>query len=285
MLQVPFVSAPEMRFTEELTELVGYCTIFIRPDAAPYNRLVIKDLATIEQACDQFATLKRAMLAASLNVGCGIRVKDDLAVLNDDAAQLPSEPDQPFVCRQERSLARLIITAAEPRYQLPRALPKVIQGIKVAMTSSFAVEATRDERVALACDLYTNSFFEKSVAASFITLIGTLEVLKDQESVTPEAIRLISGWLGKIDQLERSEAASFRGQLEHMTQLSISRGIGRVVSRHLGQDRGREIQKLYSIRSNLVHRGEHPADLQGSLEITQLIVRELLIKILRAGSR
>jgi hypothetical protein len=72
------------------------------------------------------------------------------------------------------------------------------------MTSSFAVEATRDERVALACDLYTNSFFEKSVAASFITLIGTLEVLKDQESVTPEAIRLISGWLGKIDQLERS---------------------------------------------------------------------------------
>lgn len=169
---MPFVSAPEMRFSEELTKTIGNSIIFIRPDTAPYSRLVVEELDTIDQARSHFETLKRAMLAASLNVGCGVRIKDGLAVFEDDAGQLPSTLDQPFVCRQERSLARLIITAGEPQYQLPRVLPKVIQGIEVAMTSNFAVEALHDERVGLACDLYTDSFFENSFPARFIGLMS-----------------------------------------------------------------------------------------------------------------
>jgi len=285
MLQVPFVSAPELCFTEELTKTVAGSTIFIQPATAPYSRLVVKELATIDQARDQFLALKRAMLAASLNVGCGIRIKDDFVVFDDDTAQLPSKPDQPFVCRQERNLAHLIITVGEPQLQLPRALPRLIESIEIAMTSNFAVEATCDQRVMLACDLYTSSFYEKSFASRFISLIGVLEVLKDQDWVSPEAMRLVDDWLGTLDQLEGAEATSLRDQLKFMKQISISRGISSVVSRHLGQDRTREVRKLYTIRSKLIHTGEHPDNLRDSLELTDLIVRELLIKILLAGSR
>ena len=195
MIQVPFVSAPELCFTEELAKTVAGSTVFIRPGTAPYSRLVVEELATIDQARDQFLTLKRAMLAASLNVGCGIYIKNNLIVFDDDRAQLPSEPDQPFVCRQERNLAHLIITVGEPQFQLPHALPKLIESIEIAMTSKFAVEAICDQSVVLACDLYTSSFYEKTFASRLISLIGVLEVLKDQDWVSPEA--QTSGTLGE----------------------------------------------------------------------------------------
>lgn len=283
-LHVPFVSAPRMTFTEEATKTVADCTILIQHDTDAYNRLVINELATIEQAHDKFLALQRAMLAASLMVGCGIRIKDDLKVF-DDMAQLPTGTDQPFVCPQERSLEGLAIIFGEPELQISRILPQVIKGIEVAMTSSFAVDATRDQRVSLACELYTDSFFEKSTPAQFIAFIGVLEVLKDQDSVSPEAMQLVDDWLSDVDQLESTEADSFRGQLRFMKQVSISRGIGRLVARHLGRDRAQEARELYGIRSNLVHRGERPTHLEDSLRHTQRMVRELLIKILLTGSR
>ncbi|MCA1605917.1 MAG: hypothetical protein LC775_10685 [Acidobacteria bacterium] len=109
LLHVPFVAAPELRFTEEeAVETAANSTVHILPDTAPYSRLVIKELTSINQARQRFSDLRRAMLATSLTIGCGIRIKDDLAVFEDDTARLPSEVDQPFICRKARSLARLV---------------------------------------------------------------------------------------------------------------------------------------------------------------------------------
>jgi hypothetical protein len=266
---------------------MGGCTFSIRPGAAPYGHLIVEELDTLEQARSQFETLKRGMLAASLNVGCGIRVNDDLRVIDDDATALPSERDQPFVCRQERNQARLMISLGEPIFQLQRVLSDVIQGLEVGISSSFAVEALCDKLVALACKLYADSFFERSSEARFITLIGALEVLKDKDSVSTETEQLVEGWLRdvKLSKIPEPELKSLRGQLNRMKQLSIGRGIGGVVGRHLGDDRAREVQILYGIRSTLVHEGKPPDDLEGCLGRTQLVVRELLIRILWSGSR
>lgn len=283
-LHVPFMSAPGMTFSEEVSKTVAGCTILIQQDTNPYSRLVISELATIDEARDKFSALQRAMLAASLMVGCGIRVKDNLKVFNH-VAQLPSEANQPFVCPQERSLARLVLSAGEPELQVQRVLPQVLEGIEVGMSPSFAVQAMRDQHVSLACELYIDSFFERSIPTQFIGLIGVLEVLKDQDAVSSEAMQLIKSWLKQVGQLENDEAESFRGQLKHMKQLSISRGIGCLVARHLGQDQAREARNLYGVRSNLVHRGERPTNLEDHLRRAQHIVRELLIKILIAGSR
>lgn len=283
-LQMPF-SAPKLRFTEELSETVGDLTIYNRPGTAPYSRLVVEGIDTIDEARKQFSALKRAMLAASLNVGCGIRVKGDLTVLDDDKAQLPREADQPFACRQGRSLARLIIGYGDPEFQLSRVLPRFKEGIELAMTSDFAVEAMRDKWIALACELYTDSFFEKSIAASFVTLIGALEILKDKDPVHLDAIQLIDTWKDSAGGLEKEEMESLCGQLDRMKRLSIKRGIGRVVARNLGQDKSREVRRLYDVRSSLVHDGVRPPDLGDHLEHTHLIVRELLIKILHRGAR
>ena len=63
------MSVPEMRFSEELAKTVSGCTFLMRPGTAPYSHLVVEDLATVDQARNQFSEFKRAMLAASLNVG------------------------------------------------------------------------------------------------------------------------------------------------------------------------------------------------------------------------
>jgi hypothetical protein len=284
LLAVPFTSAPHVPFTEVLTETVTGRAITFQKGSAPYGFLLIEELKSVEEARHQFEALKRGMLAASLAIGCGIRIKHDLLVI-DDATKLPSQPDQPYTCHQDRKDSRLAIRVGEPTFQLPRVLPKVMHGLAVGLGSSFAVEALRDEHVALACDLYVDSYFERSVPARFISLMGVLEVLKDQDPVSTKAVLLVDDWLKQLDQLQTEEANSFQGQLCHMKQLSISRGIGRVVRRHLEEKRAREAQKLYGIRSNLVHKGQQPADLGESLELTQLLVRELLVKILQAGSR
>lgn len=141
------------------------------------------------------------------------------------------------------------------------------------------------ERIVLACDLYTDSFFEKSIAASFITLIGALEVLKDNDPASPNAMRLIEVWKDSLDGLEKEEADSLRGQLDRMRNLSIKRGIGRIVARYLGQNKSREVKNLYDVRSHLVHDGTRPPNLEDCLQRTQLIVRELLIKVLHQSAR
>jgi hypothetical protein len=165
-LHAPF-SAPKLRFTEELREIVGGLTIYIRPGAALLGNFVIEDINAIDQAREHFSRLRRAVLAASLNIGCGIRIRHDLTIIEDNNVQLPGEADQPFVCRQGRSLARLVMTPGDPVLQLPRVLPKLREGIQLGMTSDFAVEAMRDKQIALACDLYMDNFFEGSIASSF----------------------------------------------------------------------------------------------------------------------
>ena len=170
-------------------------------------------------------------------------------------------------------------------FQLPLVLPDVMQGLEVGIASRSAMEALRDEFVTLACELYTDSFFERSFEARFITLIGVLEVLKDQAPVSSEAVRLIDDWRSGLKQSKIVEADSLRGQLDRMKQLSVGSGIGSVVARHLGQDRARVVKDLYEIRSKLVHHGKRPPDLQDCLRQAQLIVQELLIKVLLSGSR
>ncbi|GAA3795276.1 hypothetical protein GCM10022226_13300 [Sphaerisporangium flaviroseum] len=160
------------------------------------------------------------------------------------------------------------------------ALPKLMQGIQLGATSKAVAQALSDQRIALACTLYIDSFFETSYEAQFITLIGVLEVLKERGPVSPDAMQLIDGWLEEIRHLEVGEAQSFRGRLNFLKQISLGAGIRRTVTRYLGSDRAREVQELYNIRSKLVHEGERPLELRDNLRQAEIIVRELLAKIL-----
>jgi hypothetical protein len=87
-----------------------------------------------------------------------------------------------------------------------------------------------------------------------------LEVLKDKDSSSDAATALIDRWRQETSILTHEEADSIRSRLAYLKSISISRGIGSVVKRHLGQDRVKEARDLYAARSSLVHYGIRPTD-------------------------
>jgi hypothetical protein len=130
---------------------------------------VVEDVDTIDRVREAFEDLKRGALAASVHIGCGIRIKDDLAVV-EGLEPLPSAPHQPFAYRQGRSLARIVVTEGKPQFQSARILPHLIQGLEFGVTSTSAMDALSNLRVKLACTLYVDSFFEVSSEARFVAL-------------------------------------------------------------------------------------------------------------------
>jgi len=133
--------------------------------------------------------------------------------------------------------------------------------------------------------LHIDSHFEISDSARFIGLVGVLEVLKDKDSSSDAAKTLIDKWRQEASSLAQEEANSIKSSLAFLQSISISRGIGSVVKRHLGEDRKKEARDLYTARSNLVHDGIRPIDSADTVRCTQQIVRELLASILMSGSR
>ncbi|GAA1272901.1 hypothetical protein GCM10009677_27570 [Sphaerisporangium rubeum] len=282
-LLAPFI-APKFRFPNKVAVTVIGHNAIIRQASFPLSEIVVENLPSVDAAQEVFLAIKRGMLIASINLSCGIRIADEVAIL-DAVTPLPGQDERPFICPQDRSLARLVMKSGPVEFQMSYALPKLIHGLESGARSTSAALALSDQRLALACMLYTDSFFETSPEAQFITLIGVLEVLKEQDPVSQEAEQLIDGWLNEIRQLEPGEAQSLRGRLRSLKHVSIGTGIRRLIYRHLGPERAREVQALYAIRSKLVHEGERPPRLNDDLRQSRYIVRELLAKILSDSER
>jgi hypothetical protein len=100
--------------------------------------------------------------------------------------------------------------------------------------------------------------------------------------VSTEAQGLIDQWMAQASELGSVETDSLRTQLRFMKSISIGRGIRAVVGRHLGSDRAREAQRLYGVRSKLVHDGKRPDDLAGEVRALEKIARDLLVSLLTA---
>jgi len=220
-------------------------------------------------------------VAASLNLSTGIRIKEDLVVVRQDDP-LPVDKEQPFTCRQGTNLARIFIIEGEARFQIPKILDTLRQSLEVGFHHPGVKEALKHPRTALASQLFIDSQFEASDEARLLSLMGVLEVLKDQGASSAAAQLLVDKWIQESAQLDEVESNSFRSTLKFMKSISIGRGIRGVVEHHLGPERARETQKLYDLRSTLVHEGKRPDDLADAVRRTESIARDLLSKVLTA---
>jgi hypothetical protein len=147
---------------------------------------------------------------------------------------------QPFTCRQDRSLARIHIISGEVSFQIPKILDTLRQSLAAGFGHPGMEKALTSPRIALACQLFVDAHFEASHEARLLSLMGVLEVLKDQKASSEDAQSLVDKWIQESAQLDIVEAHSFRGTLQHLKSISISRGISSVVGRHLGPDRASE---------------------------------------------
>jgi hypothetical protein len=259
VLQVPFISEPGFTLdAEREAAFTGFNAKF-RPSSFGYTNLIIGDLDSELAARTLFEDVRRGLLAASLTIDWGLRVRDEVLTIGG-SIPLPNEVDIPMIYQDTQNLRRLVGKATVIGTQIDRVWPRFIDSINIGITTESAAQALINDRVKLAFELHAESYFEQSESARFIGLIGVFEVLKDRNSVSGSAQHMIRKWQSEVSSLEHAEAASLKGSLDYLMRISIARGIGSVVNRHLGRDVAKETAALYRMRSQLVHDGKHPSD-------------------------
>jgi Apea-like HEPN len=281
ILCVPFIGSV-ITFEQECVETLGDTQIKISPNVKGYKNLFIAGFESSDQARDQFEAVRTGLLAASLTTGMGIRIKDEVVQLADGAP--PPDVDMPFIFKEGHDLRQLVIIPGKVQVQMAKFMPRFRQGLEFGLTSPSALTAMVNDRVRLAFEIYTDSFFETSDSARFLSLVGVLEVLKDQQAVSDDARSLVERWIEETSVLLPPEAKSFRSRLVWLREISIAQGIASVVTRHLGAERGKEAKNLYGKRSKLVHDGKRLIDSTSSVrrQAEQLIM-DLLADILKRG--
>lgn len=281
ILCVPFIGSV-MTFEQQCVEALADSRIEIVPGARGYTRLLIPGFESPDQAHDRFEAVRTGLLAASLTTGVGIRIKDEVVRLAESAP--PPGVDMPFIFKEGHDLRQLVISGGKVQAQMTKFMPRFREGLKFGLTSPSALKAMANNRVRLAFELYTDSFFETSDSARFLGLVGVLEVLKDKQAVSDDARSLVERWIKETSAPEAPEAASFRSRLAWLREISIAEGIACVVTRHLGAERGKEAKNLYGKRSDLVHAGKRLMDpMSGVRSKAEKLVMDLLVDVLMRG--
>ncbi|WP_157631896.1 hypothetical protein [Catelliglobosispora koreensis] len=252
------------------------------PPQSGHHMFLIEDLPSVAEAHERFAALRTGALAASLYLGGGVRISRELDVL-DDTTPVPNNPGQAIVFPKGRSLAGIRLVFGQIQFQEDIALPRFFEGLQLGLTHPVPQQAAHDSKVELAGMLFVDSYYEATPQARFITLIGALEVLKDQDSRSPEALELIAQWRDQVKASELEDRVSLLSQLDHLTSISIGQGIKAVVRRHLGDKEAKEASALYTVGSKLVHYGETPSDMEKVAGRAAELVASLLAKILSNG--
>ncbi len=281
-LCVPFIGSA-ITFDQEYVETLANTRIEISPSARGYSKILLAGFGSADQARDQFQAVRTALLTASLTTGMGIRINDAVVQLADGAP--PPDVDTPFIYKEGHDLRQLVLIPGKTHKQMAKFMPKFREGFEFGISSSSALKAIKNDRVKLAFEIYTDSFFETSDSARFVALVGVLEVLKDKGPTSDGARSLVERWIQETSTLEAEEANSFRSRLAWLKEISIAQGIASVVTRHLGEDRGREAKSLYGRRSTLVHAGERLLDPTSAVRLqAEQLVMDLLADILMCGS-
>ncbi len=284
VLMIPFITAPGFPLKESHTVTLGGLHAEVRPAGFDYTQITIDGIRSAQAAFDLFESMRIGILIASLNINWGIRVLSNVRILESDSP-MPNEPDVPLIYPKGKNLRRLIGHVGVIQMNPDKVLPKLLESLEIGLKLASARKAMTDSLVKLAIELYVDTYFEASDSARFIGFVGVLEVLKDKDSSSDAATALIDKWRQEASILTHEEADSIRSSLAYLKSISISRGIGSVVKRHLGQDRVKEARDLYTARSSLVHYGIRPTDSADTVRRTQKLVTELLAHIFMVGSR
>lgn len=280
--------------------------------------LIASDLLSEEAAQIFVQKAGVALIWCGLTQRIGIRYQNEITPINIATEPLPIAKDSPFseivkfagwsdfhgdyttnktvvVPEHKRLFA---FTGGKPtfRNEIPvQTFAKSIQdGIAEIGSTALA------PKLQLACEVYLSSFFENSPAASFLSRITTLEILADapaSDRVRQKVEKFIEETKASLH-TEKSEAGqqdyqSLIGSLAYLRNRSIKGGIRslfkEVFSGELGinpaTELGREVAKLYDLRSDMVHRGVTDHDLvQTAANRLAEITPKLLLLLLKGSS-
>jgi len=256
------------------------------------NRLTITHgrFLTAEDALAAGKPLKQALLLAGLLFDIGIDVGNE-AVLSGPAHRADGKVDESL---QPDVHGLLVYPEGSSQvwfgffgeYSVETPITPASFQSKIA--ECFFPKHSIGDKVMLAAQLFSQSFFLTSAKARFITLISAVEVLAEPKESSARIVELVSGLLTTAQAatgVDADEQQSLVDRLRYLKRESIGAACRRLVAKNLGSDKGKLFRKLYDIRSMLVHKGHSPPPdlLSEQLRELQSLVRFLLVKEINAG--
>ncbi len=150
----------------------------------------------------------------------------------------------------------------------------IINKLNESLALSNPERLIKDEKLQLAIEIYSNSFFESSSNAKFVTLVTVLEALKIDSGVSEIEIETIDELMEQIktkrDSQDKEDPNSsyaildkLIGRVGNLKEQSISKSIQTLVIEKLKFDPGvdnpaaygKEIKDIYNLRCTLLHDG------------------------------
>jgi hypothetical protein len=152
-----------------------------------------------------------------------------------------------------------------------------------AIAKSYALTKGLTKKQTLAAKLYSQSHFQSSDAARFLTLISAIEALAERQRRVPATVALVESMIEKAataGDLDESERKSLTDGLGNLKRESISSACRALVRTYCGDPAAEDFTRMYNIRSELLHKGEPPPGTDFALERQTLgpLVRRLIMR-------
>lgn len=141
---------------------------------------------------------------------------------------------------------------------------KTYDALKKDLAYAFSAGKNYDDKLVLACELYSTSFLDSSVRSRFITLVTAAEALLVAKKRSVKAQELIEEFvnLPAITDLDEEEKKSLISALEFTKKESIGQTGKLLADQNLpdtiydGRTSGDFFKYCYNIRSKLLHNGK-----------------------------
>lgn len=239
-----------------------------------------------ETASDIGMRVKHALLIAGAQLKMGVDVGKDRAtswvgkVLRDQAME--------HGIRLLNDIHGLVVFPDDMPVNFARGSAKVTIGrppekFTEALIHGYELAPSLDQKIILALEMYSESHFESSLRARFLTLVTAIEVLADQEELDEE-VRLHIDNL--IEETKRSiipfGKKELQSRLGHLKRESIASACKRLVTIYLDDESAVQFTKYYSIRGEILHDGVIPEDVDLGSEVPKLdkMISQLLLAII-----
>lgn len=189
-----------------------------------------------------------------------------------------SWPDTPYPCRVlDRGVGSQLNISGSVQAINPVDVSAFASGVSCAYTDYDSVP----ESVLLSMELFAASSFEFNQRTKLIMQVSSLEALAKQKDFSFELDGTIKELLKIVrnnNQIEGGLKSSLCGQIENLKRESIRQALKRLLKEQNMKDSDiKFIEKIYNIRSSIVHDGERIADLQSyNLELSTLLRRLFL---------
>jgi hypothetical protein len=229
--------------------------------------------------------VKTAVMLAGLLLGFGIDVGTDQVL-----SPAPQHTDSQPIERWQPAVHGLQVVAELDRlafgfvYFGRPILKRPISNsnLEEKVTESYAPDKALTKKQTLAAQLYSQSHFQSSDAARFLTLISAIEALAERQRRAPATVALVKRMIEKAataGDLEESERKSLTDGLGNLKRESISSACRRLVRTHCGDPAVENFTRAYGIRGELLHNGEPSSETDLTVELLHLDtpVRRLVV--------